>query len=280
MNRITAALLAASTIAGVSPAHAQDLIGTVRAGTPIELSTAESLDTGNHVGSKFRMKVVNPVVRDGKVLIPAGSPATGEIVTIRTKDEPGRPSRIVARLVSVEAGGRTIRLAGGLDDAGTSLVGVIPTGTTARGFIDETVAFNEPKPIVVPNARPVTTLASVAAPAPATPHTAPPAPKPTPVLPAGVRPMPTIVLASKDPVSGPRILEPKAPIAVATLVKPSLRVEYLDKADPLPRLGTGVLDPVVVRTKVADVRPKVSVISRSRTNAHVLSGGVNTHYTY
>lgn len=277
MNRIMAALLAATTIVAAAPASAQGHSATIRAGTPIELKTSEALDSGNHVGTRFRLEVASPVERDGKVLIPAGSIATGEVVTVRDHDEPGKTSRIVARLVSVQVGPRIIRLAGGVDDAGTSLVGVIPTGTVARGFVDENVAFEEPRPIPTPMAKPPVQMAAVEA-SPEMPGGID-APG---TLPDGVRRQPRIAIPPQGRPTGAHIIAPVPPVEMASVgdTRPGLSLSYLEKADPAPRRGIDVVSPSVVRVRATTTRTRPAVARSTRTNAEYSAGGVTTHYVY
>lgn len=104
---------------------------------------------------------------DGNVVIPAGSPATGEVTEVRNKGMWGKSGRINGRVLYVRANGRQIRMSGQLDDKGTtgtaavvgSLVIIpiagffmtgtsanIPLGTPVTAFIDEdvSVAFAGP----------------------------------------------------------------------------------------------------------------------------------------
>lgn len=133
----------------------------LRAGTPIALKMSEALTTEGkklRVGHRFQLEVAEPVMLEGQIVIPAGSPAVGEVTDVRNKGMWGKSGRIGARLVHVRANGRQIRLTGSLDDKGTTgtagvvgavallpLAGFVVTGTSARipvdapvkGFIDE-----------------------------------------------------------------------------------------------------------------------------------------------
>jgi hypothetical protein len=130
------------------------------------------------VGQRFQLEVADPVTLNGQVVIPAGSPATGEVTDVRNKGMWGKSGRINARVLFVRANGRQIRLTGQLDDKGVTgtagvvgavalvpLAGFVVTGTSARipvnapvnAFIDEDlpVAFAAPvpeQPMVVPAA--------------------------------------------------------------------------------------------------------------------------------
>ena len=149
----------------VAPQSADKVL---RTGTPIVLSLSEELTTKGktlRTGYRFRMEVAEPVKVNGVVVIPAGSPAIGEITDVRNKGMWGKSGKINARLLSVTVNGRSIRISGQFDDKGvTGTAGVVgavafvpvagffftgtsanvPRGTTISGFIDEDV------PLVMP----------------------------------------------------------------------------------------------------------------------------------
>ena len=79
------------------------------------------------------------------VVIPAGSPATGEVTDVRRKGMWGKSGRITARVLNVRVGDRLIRLTGTFDDKGVTgtagvvaaiafvpIAGFFMTGTSAR----------------------------------------------------------------------------------------------------------------------------------------------------
>lgn len=133
----------------------------LRAGTEVPLRTEEGLDSNNKTlreGQQFRMAVANDVRLGTAVVIPAGSPATGEITDLRRKGMWGKSGRIVARVINVRVGDRLIRLTGNFDDKGTTgtagvvaavafvpVAGFFMTGTSAKipagsgikAFLDE-----------------------------------------------------------------------------------------------------------------------------------------------
>jgi hypothetical protein len=137
----------------------------LRAGTPIELKTVRELTTkGKHlkVGDRFPLEVSDSVLLNGQVIISIGSPAVGEIVSVRNKGMWGKSGNIETRLLYVTANGRRIRLEGaaGADKgkkAGAGAVAVsaivflptgffwtgtsavIPPGTRVDGLIAEDI---------------------------------------------------------------------------------------------------------------------------------------------
>lgn len=149
----------------------------LRAGTPISLRMLEEVTTKEkqaRVGQRFRMEVASPVEYNGAVVIPAGSPAEGEIVSVRNKGMWGKSGHLGARALWARVGGRQIRLAGSFDDKGVTgtgavvgslvvipLAGFFVTGTSAvlpmggevAAFLDEDIELaiksSTPAPIEV-----------------------------------------------------------------------------------------------------------------------------------
>ncbi|TPG14698.1 hypothetical protein EAH87_16445 [Sphingomonas koreensis] len=181
----------------------------LRTGTEIALVMAEDLTTKGkklRVGQRVHLKVADDVKMGGQVVIPAGSPAIGELTDVRNKGMWGKSGHIGAQLLYVEANGRQIRLSGQFDDKGvTGTAGVvaaiafvpvagffttgtsahIPLGGAVNGFVDEDVpvafATAAPAPMVV-------TAAPVSAPAETAPTAALPAGQPAANAPAVVTP--------------------------------------------------------------------------------------------
>jgi hypothetical protein len=179
--------------ASIAPAPPQAVIlapagGTVlRAGTEVPLRLEEGLDSNDKTireGTRFRMTVANDVRLGNVVVIPAGSPATGEVTDLRRKGMWGKSGRIVARVLNARVGDRLIRLTGSFDDKGvTGTAGVVgaivfvpiagffltgtsakmPAGSGVKAFLDEDLAIAVPAPVPAPVAAPIQTSASVPA---------------------------------------------------------------------------------------------------------------------
>lgn len=148
--------LAVASPAAVDP-------NVLRVGTPIALKMSETITTKGkklEVGYRVHLEVMEPIMVNGVVAVPAGSPAIGEVTDVRNKGMWGKSGKINARLLYVTVNGRQIRLSGQFDDKGvTGTAGVIgaiaflpvagffTTGTSAtiaqgagvKGFIDEDV---------------------------------------------------------------------------------------------------------------------------------------------
>jgi len=152
----------------------------------VQLKLAEPLTTKKkalRVGYHFQMEVAEAVSVNNQVVIPVGSPATGEITEVRNKGMWGKSGHVTASILYVRVNGRQIRLSGTFDDKGvTGTAGVvaaiafvpvagffttgtsanIPTGSQVKGFIAEDV------PLVFAQTAPAPmTVQTASAPAPA-----------------------------------------------------------------------------------------------------------------
>lgn len=157
----------------------------LRAGTPVSLRLMEEITTQKkaaRVGQRFMMEVAEPLAVNGVTVVPAGTPAWGEITTVRNKGMWGKSGKLDARVLYMRINGRQIRLTGTFDDKGVTgtagvigavvlvpVVGFFVTGTSAvlpkggnvGGFVDEDVELSfanvGPAPLQVPvSAAPMT----------------------------------------------------------------------------------------------------------------------------
>ncbi len=164
----------------------------LRTGTPVVLKLSEELTTKDKklkTNQHFQMEVAEDVVVENVVVIPAGTPAVGEITEVRNKGMWGKSGRFAGQVLYLTVNGRQIRLngvfdskgtAGGIGAVATSVIilpvagffisgtnAKLPIGTPLKGFIGEDVqlAFasqsNAPLQVAAPAPLPV------AAPAPA-----------------------------------------------------------------------------------------------------------------
>ncbi len=149
----------------------------LRAGTPISLTMAEEITTKKKlakVGQRFQLEVSAPIEVNGVVVVPSGTPAWGELVSVRNKGMWGKSGKLEAKLLYARVNGRQIRLSGTFDDKGVTgtaavvgaialipIAGFFTTGTSAvlpmggpvKGFIDEDVELaitqSAPAPMVI-----------------------------------------------------------------------------------------------------------------------------------
>ncbi|MEH6660533.1 MAG: hypothetical protein V7679_02695 [Parasphingorhabdus sp.] len=154
----------------------------LRAGTPVSLTLMEEITTKKKaakVGQRFILEVSAPIEVNGVTVVPAGTPAWGELVSVRNKGMWGKSGKLDAKLLYLRVNGRQIRLTGSFDDKGVTgtagvvgaialvpIAGFFMTGTSAvfpkggavGGFIDEDVelaiANKAPPPLEVEEAAP------------------------------------------------------------------------------------------------------------------------------
>lgn len=201
MKKVNAAL-AASIVLVAAQASAQtaptqtaqiatteqaDRSAVLRTGTQVVMKTREALSTKGkklRPGTRVQMEVAEPVMLNGAVVIPAGSPAVGEVTDVRNKGMWGKSGHINARVLYATVNGRQIRMTGAFDDKGTTgtagvvasiafvpVAGFFVTGTSANiplgapvtGFLDEDV------PVTLAPAASMPLVAVSASPNPAAP---------------------------------------------------------------------------------------------------------------
>jgi hypothetical protein len=157
--------VAAQVMPAVSPIAAPNHgMAVLRTGTEVPLKLSEMITTKGKqlkVGQRVHMEVAEPVLVNGVIVIPAGSPAMGEITEVRNKGMWGKSGHFTGRALYTTVNGRQMRLSGGFDDKGkaggtgavaaSALVflpaGFFMTGTSAKlemgtpvkAFMDEDV---------------------------------------------------------------------------------------------------------------------------------------------
>jgi len=179
-----------SPIVGLTATNA-----VLRVGTEVPLRLLEELTTKGkklRVGQRFRLETSAPVLVNGVVVIPVGSPAVGEITDVRNKGMWGKSGHLGARVLYTTVNGRQIRLSGAFDDKGvaggigavavsaivfapagffmTGTSARVPVGAAVKGFVDEDVQLalpnSVPQPMVVglPASAPVSAPATMTTP--------------------------------------------------------------------------------------------------------------------
>ena len=163
----TAAMPAPTVTMVAPPAPIQPVATTnavLRVGTEVPVRLLEELTTKGknlRVGNRFRMETSEPIMVQGVVVIPVGSPVVGEIIDVRNKGMWGKSGHLGARILYVTVNGRQIRMSGAFDDKGvaggvgavavsaivflpagffmTGTSARVPVGTVVKGFVDEDV---------------------------------------------------------------------------------------------------------------------------------------------
>lgn len=168
----------------------------LRVGTEVPLRLSEQLTTKGkklRVGQRFHLETSEPVIVQGMTVIPAGTPAMGEITDVRNKGMWGKSGHLGARILYLTVNGRQIRLSGAFDDKGvaggvgaalvsgivflpagffmTGTSALVPAGTIVKSFVDEDVplampvaaqaplAVSSPAPVPLQQAAPASTAA-------------------------------------------------------------------------------------------------------------------------
>lgn len=112
----------------------------LNAGTPITLAVAEEVNSSTHKeGDTFKLTVLNDVMAGQTLVIPKGTPATGEITWRTGKGAFGKSGKIEFSLRSINLNGTLIPITGDFRQEGegntvATGVGVIAIGVFA-GFI-------------------------------------------------------------------------------------------------------------------------------------------------
>jgi len=86
---------------------------TIDAGAQVVVALAQPLSTKlQRTGDKFGLRLAAPVVVSGWVVIPAGTPGTGEVVEATKPGPGGRPAKLVLAARYLTFGGRQLALEG------------------------------------------------------------------------------------------------------------------------------------------------------------------------
>jgi len=105
--------------AAAGPALAQSMI--LPEGMAIQLETRQELSSKSaHVGDPVELAVARPVAIGGVTLIPAGSPAVGEISQVRDNGLLGRSGKLDIKVSTVKAGGIDVPVRGERNAKGKS----------------------------------------------------------------------------------------------------------------------------------------------------------------
>lgn len=113
---------------------------SLKTGTPITLAVAEEVNSSTHEeGDLFKLTVLNDVMLGSDLLIPRGTPATGEITWRTGKGAFGKSGKMEFSLRSIMLNGTTIPVTGDYRQEGegntvATGVGILAVGVFA-GFI-------------------------------------------------------------------------------------------------------------------------------------------------
>ena len=81
---------------------------TIPEGSPFEVTVDETLASNrNHAGDNFAASLSQPIVQDGKTIIPAGAHVAGRVVDAKDSGRLHVPARLSVALSSVEVDGKS-----------------------------------------------------------------------------------------------------------------------------------------------------------------------------
>ena len=90
-------------------------------GTPLRLMTRTELSTrNNRPGERFDLVVAEPLVHRGQVVVPAGSPAVGEVMRVERNGAAGKRGELAVRLLYAQTPSGPVQLWGRTERAGTN----------------------------------------------------------------------------------------------------------------------------------------------------------------
>lgn len=163
--------MAPALVDPVAPAEPAAPIIDIPHDTPVRLMVLTEVSTKDHSpGHRFRLRVNDPVIANGKEVIPVGAIAWGELMSAEKSGNVGKSGKLSARLLYIEHDGREIALDGeaqseGKSGKGETILGVLaagPLGLFAKGnnaklkagemmtaFIAEDVSFGAELPVDV-----------------------------------------------------------------------------------------------------------------------------------
>lgn len=143
---------------------------TIRFRTLTQLSSQE-----NKVGQRFDLEVAEDIMFNGRVVIPRGSPAVGDISMVKKKGMWGKSGKLETRVLYVRANGKEIPVRGTVGDKGetgtagvvgavlvlpvagffvTGTSAILPAGTGATAVLESDLPFEfeAPATVITPSA--------------------------------------------------------------------------------------------------------------------------------
>ena len=136
---------------------------TLTRDTPVSLMAINEVSTANvSSGTRFKLRVHQPIIVDGATIIPVGTLAYGEVITATGSGGLGKSGTMTARLLHIQLGNAEIPLEGdtsakgtGAGSAGIAVIfagvaGLFHRGNNAKikagellnGFVSEDVVLN------------------------------------------------------------------------------------------------------------------------------------------
>ncbi|MGF7149117.1 hypothetical protein FHS96_002759 [Sphingomonas zeicaulis] len=102
----------------IAPIPAPALL--MRRDTPVVLMAVSEVSTADaKPGARFRLRVNEPIVIDGKTVVPVGTPAFGVVMSATDSGGLGKSGRMSAKLLHIQLGNAEIPLEGEMSAKGT-----------------------------------------------------------------------------------------------------------------------------------------------------------------
>lgn len=135
--------------------------------TPVELMAPSEVTTADAVpGEVFKLRVNKPLIVSGRVVVPVGTPAFGQVVSAVDSGGLGKSGRMTARLVAIRLGATEIPLEGEMSAKGTGagsagvavlftgIVGLFHRGNNAKIKAGEILAGYVARDVTIPATTP------------------------------------------------------------------------------------------------------------------------------
>ncbi|MBN8808312.1 MAG: hypothetical protein J0I47_08765 [Sphingomonas sp.] len=160
---VTVPVVASAAIVPVKPT-----IVTIPTDTPVELMAVTEVTTANvHAGSRFKLRVNRAIEVDGRVVVPVGAWAWGEITSARDAGGLGKSGQMTGHLLYLQVGEAQVPLEGDVKAKGTGagsagaavlmagVLGLFARGNNAKikageivmGFVSAPVALEMAGPV-------------------------------------------------------------------------------------------------------------------------------------
>jgi len=160
-RRLVGAVVCIASAGLLCGTQAEAATVVVPMGTDVRLATAQPLSSKTNVkGDLVHLTVAENVRIDDHVVIPAGTPAVGQISDARAKGAMGMNGRLVIRPLYLQVNGRTVRLTGSEREKGSVAAGAVvgmavlgpaftgrsanvPVGTPILAMIEKTAVLGQ-----------------------------------------------------------------------------------------------------------------------------------------
>jgi hypothetical protein len=104
---------AASSAPAEAPTAPAPTASRLPAGTEVQVELAEDIGSAtSHVGDRFALRLAEPIVLDGKSVVPAGAPGQGEVIDAARAGMAGKQGKLIISARYLDLAGRHVRIHG------------------------------------------------------------------------------------------------------------------------------------------------------------------------